>query len=360
MAIAENEKNVTAKLTRRELLQKSLKLFCGLGLGVLFTETKQNKNHLVSASTKRAEIQAQNSVYLPIILNEKDYYPEVPINGVSYSPYRDGQDPDWGPYPSLDEIRQDIDILNSTILCPYFNQGLVNEIRTYGPDHNGEKIPQLILEKSSSIKVNAGCWLGNDLDVNERMIAALVEEAKRFPNVTAVTVGNETQQFQTLPEQRLIDYIRRVKSQIPQGVKVTTGDTWYPWLTQPNLAAESDFILAHFFPYWEPNPVPANEAVNFIKEKFHLLQSAYPSKKIIIGEAGWPSAGEARGGAIPSLQNHNLFLAEFVSWATSEGVSFYLFEAFDENWKKKYEGEVGGHWGIYNSDRTRKSYCQPL
>lgn len=360
MTNAEIEKNVTAKLTRREIMQKSLKVLCGLGLGLLFTEPKRNNNHLVSASTKRAETQAQNSVYLPIVLNEKDSHPEVPVNGVCYGPYRDGQDPDWGPYPSLEEIRQDIDILNSTILCPYFNQGLVKEIRTYGSDHNGEKIPQLILEKGSSLKVNAGCWLGNDLGVNERLVVALVEEAKRFPNVNAVTVGNETQQFQTLPEQKLIEYIRRVKSQIPQGVKVTTGDTWYRWLTQPNLVAEVDFIFAHFFPYWEPNPIPVNEAVSFIKEKFHLLQSTYPSKKIVIGEAGWPSDGEARGGAIPSLQNHNRFLTEFVFWAKEERVSFYLFEAFDENWKKKYEGEVGGHWGIYDSNRNRKSYCQPL
>lgn len=350
MATTEIEKITTAKLTRRELLRNAFNLSCSLGLGLLFREPKRDP-----------EITPQYSVYLPIVLNKEAYHPEVPVNGVGYSPYRDGQDPDWGPYPSLDEIRQDIDILNSTILCPYFNQGLVKEIRTYGSDHNAEKIPQLILEKGSSLKVNAGCWLGNDLGVNERLVVALVEEAKRFPNVTAVTVGNETQQFQTLPEQKLIEYIRRVKSQIPQSVKVTTGDTWYPWLTQPNLAAEVDFILAHFFPYWEPNPVPANEAVNFIKEKYHLLQRTYPSKKIVIGEAGWPSAGEARGTAIPSLRNHNLFLAEFVYWACEEeGVSFYLFEAFDENWKKKYEGEVGGHWGIYNSNRTRKSYCQPL
>ncbi|MCX6792094.1 MAG: glycosyl hydrolase family 17 protein [Candidatus Gottesmanbacteria bacterium] len=345
MVTAETEKNTTAKVTRRDFLKFAAYLPGGLALVSIF-----RKLNLI-----KPEAAAQYSVYLPIVSNGEILNPEVSVLGIGYSPYRDGQNPDWGPYPSVDDIREDIGILDSTILCPHVKQEPITEIRTYGSDHNAEKIPQLILEKGSSLKINAGCWLGNDLDVNEKMIVALVEEANNFPNVTAVTVGNETQQFQTIPEQKLIEYIRRVKSQIPQNVKVTTGDTWYSWLTHPNIAAEVDFIFAHFFPYWEPTPVPVNEAVSFIKEKYHLLQRTYPSKKIVIGETGWPSAGEPRETAIPSLQNQNQFLSEFVSWATTEGVSFYFFEAFDEKWKEKYEGEVGAHWGIYGSNRIRKS-----
>jgi len=353
MAGTERQETISSKLTRREMLR----LFGGAGLGLFFSSPEKNQKPF--PTNQKTDILAQNIVYLPVVLNESYTSFENPVSGICYSPYRDGQNPDSGPYPSLEEISQDIDILNSTVFCPYYNQGPVNEIRTYGSDHGLEEIPRIILEKGSPLKINAGCWLGSNLRTNDQLIASLIEEANQFPNVTSVTVGNETQKFQTFPEEKLIEYINRVKSQIPQKVKVTSGDTWFAWLTHPALAAKVDFIQAHFFPYWEPNPIPVNEAVNFIKEKYSLLQRTYPDKKIVIGEAGWPSGGDARGPAVPSLQNHDQFLIEFVLWAIRERVSFYLFEAFDEKWKKKNEGEVGGYWGIYNSDRTRKSFCQP-
>ncbi|MHB1356919.1 MAG: glycoside hydrolase family 17 protein [Anaerolineae bacterium] len=340
--------------TRRHILQNSLKVLCGTGLSLLAMGFTQNRCQTVAGVT-RTNGDPTYTTMLPIVLNQ-----QIPITGVSYSPYRDGQSPDTGPYPTLDEIRQDIGILSTTLLCPYHSQGAINEVRTYGSDHNFEKIPELILEQGSSVKVNAGCWLGSNLDVNETLLAALITEANQNVNVVRVTVGNETQQFGTITEQRLIEYMQRVKSQVPQRVRVTTGDTWYRWLVQPNLAAAADFIQAHIFPYWEPTAVPISGALDFVKEKYQLLVDTYPGKEVVIGETGWSSAGETRGGAVPSLQNHNRYLTEFVAWAQEARISYYLFEAFDESWKTKNEGEVGGHWGIYYSNRTRKSTCQPL
>jgi exo-beta-1,3-glucanase (GH17 family) len=307
--------------------------------------------------------QAQNDqpvVYLPVVSNGVAPESDPVFAGIGYSPFRDGQNPDSGPYPTLEQIGQDLDILSSLVLCPYFNQGDVTHIRTYGADHNLEKIPQVIQEKGSPLWVNAGCWLSGNLGANETSLTALIDEANRFANVTTVTVGNETQPSPLLTEQILIEYIHRVKNQIPQEVQVTTGETWYRWLHQPNLAANVDFILAHIYPYWETPPIAVEEAVAFLAGKYHELQNAYPDKKIVIGETGWPSAGEKRMSAVPSLINHNRYLADFVSWAKQEKVSYYLFEAFDENWKKKYEGEVGAHWGIFDAERQRKTTCQPL
>lgn len=272
-------------------------------------------------------------------------YPAPPIRGLCYSSYRDGQNPNWGPYPSEEEIREDLTILAS---C-------TETIRTYGSDHNIENIPRYIFELGLNMKVNAGCWLGTDTTVNNTLMNNLITEANTYSNVVSVNVGNETQQFGTLSENSLISYITSAKQNIRNGVSVTTGETWYQWATRPNLASSVDYILPHFFPYWEqPNPIPIEGAVSFIRDKYNLLKSLYPNKKIVVGEIGWPSAGEIRGGAIPSLENQRRFINELLTWSNQENINLYYFEAFDEAWKKQYEDEVGEHWGIYNSDRTLK------
>lgn len=283
----------------------------------------------------------EHRVYLPIISTNNN---GINIKGLCYSPYRDGQDPDWGPYPTEEDIKKDIDTL----------EPIVGYLRTYGTDHNLENIPRYVLEKGSGIKVNAGCWLGSNLETNDILINNLISEVNNFSNVFSVTVGNETQQFGTISEDQLINYINRVKQTVPANISVTTGDTWYSWTQHPRLVSNVDYIFAHFFPYWEPNPVPIDSAVGFIENKYRLLQSLYPGKKVVIGEAGWPSDGQIRGEAVPSLENQRRFINEFLNWTVRNNVDFYFFDAFDENWKTKYEGEVGKHWGLYNSNRTAK------
>lgn len=315
------------KLSRKEFIQSSI--FFGLGLGLAFFQ----KN------SARAEDAPQESfqVFLPMISNE---HPQ--LRGLSYSPYRDGQNPDWGPYPNENQIKMDIGILDR----------ITEYIRTYGSDRGFDNIPRLITDIGSTIKVNAGCYLGTDYGMNDDLVAKLIAEVNQFPNVISATVGNETQQFSTIPEADLINYIAHTKQQIRPGVTVTTGETWYAWAQHPSLVNAVDYVSCHIFPYWEA--VPLNNAVAFVQEKYELLRSLYPTKHIVIGETGWPSAGDAIGGAIPSLENQRQYINEFLAWAIHNKVDFYMFEGFDEAWKKRYEGEVGGHWGIFNSDRTPK------
>lgn len=322
------------KLTRREFLWPTGIAF-GLGLIYLlgFRESK--------SAASPSKVPPYN-VHIPLIY--KNYQELPPIKGLCYSPYRDGQNPNWGPYPSEGDIKADIDIMNP----------IVSHIKTYGSDHNLENIPRFVQEKGSNIKVNAGCWLGSDLAVNDSLLNNLVSEVNQSTNVISATVGNETQQFSTVAEGKLISYLNRVRQQIRSGVRVTTSDTWFAWTQHPALVGAVDYISAHFFPYWEPSPVPIEGAVSFVREKYNLLRSIYPGKKIVIGETGWPSNGATRGGAVPSLENQRRFINELVTWTNQEKVDFYLFGAFDENWKAQYEGEVGRHWGIYYSNRTPK------
>lgn len=312
-----------------EVIKKGGIGLVGLGLGGSF---------LYRWLRPSAASEVPYKVYLPLIPKEGETPPSRK-RGLYYGPYRDGQDPDWGPHPTEENFREDMPILAF----------VGNAIRTYGTENNLDKISK-VAQESTDLKINVGAWIGRDWAVNERQITNLITIAQTYKNVDSVTVGSEVMLRGDLTENELVDYISRVKGEVYQ--PVTTGETWWEWLHHEQLAAEVDFLFVHFFPYWEG--ISLNQAVPFIKEKYQEIKLKYPQKTVVIGETGWPSAGEVKGGAVPSLENQKRFIEEFLAWTQEGDIDFYYFEAFDENWKKKYEGEVGGHWGIYNSDRTPK------
>lgn len=330
-----HETGENTRLNRREFLR--LSLWGGAAVGLSFSNLDKK---LTAASPTTDVANSQYNVNLPIV--EKNYTPPEQIRGLCYGPYRDGQNPNWGPYPSEAQMKEDIAILTQ----------ITDWVRTYGSDHLIDQVPRYITEKGSEIKVDAGCWLGDNSSVNQTSINNVINEANNNSNVFSVTVGNETQTFNTFSEEQLIYWINLVKQNVPSGVMVTTGETWYQWSKRPGLVNAVDHIFAHFHPYWEG--ILIDNAVPFIQEKYNYLRSLYPDKKTVIGETNWPSAGDIRGGAIPNVENQRRFIDEFVTWARQNSIDFYLFEAFDEKWKTMNEGEVGAHWGVYNSDRTSK------
>jgi exo-beta-1,3-glucanase (GH17 family) len=310
------------KLTRREFIQAFFVSFFGAGL----------------AYNKTAQATKKYDVYLPMIANSS----RTGIKGLCYGPYREGQDPNTGPHPSEREIKEDVDILGN----------ISETIRTYGSNYGLENIPRYIQQKGIDININAGSWLGQDNVANNDSIANLITETKQYPNINSVTVGHETQSFNLITENELINYINHVKQNVHPGVTVTTGETWYEWTRRPALANSVDYISADFFPYWDA--VRIENAINFIDEKYKYLQYLYPEKRIVIGEAGWPSSGEAYEGVIPSIENQKRFVEELVVWANKNQNDIYLLEAFDQPYKEKSYGTVAGSSGIYYSNRNPK------
>src|SRR5262249_55333686 len=145
---------------------------------------------------------------------------------------------------------------------------------------------------------------------NEREIQQAIALAKRYSNVNAVVVGNETILRDDMKVDDLIGIIKRVKRQVP--VPVTTGETFDVWLglytpktgesvneirdkrnkradDASKLAANVDYIAAHILPYW--GGVPAHQAVDSTITTYDDLRRTYPGKRIVIAEFGWPSAG---------------------------------------------------------------------
>src|SRR5215813_10649446 len=185
---------------------------------------------------------------------------EAPLASISYSPYTRSQHPDYGDRPTPEQIRADLKILS-----PY-TQAIRAEF---------------------GLKVTLGIWIDKNEARNEREIQAAIALARRYSNINAIVVGNETTLRAEKSIDELIRLVQRVKRQSP--VPVTTGEIWTVWIEHPELASAVDFIAAHILPYWDG--FTTTQAVDKTIEFYTKLRQAHPGKRIVIAEFGWPSAG---------------------------------------------------------------------
>ena len=205
------------------------------------------------------------------------------------------------------------------------------------------------------MKVLLGVWIGWKDDKNQAEIAAAVDLANRFPQtVAAVIVGNEVLLRREQPPERLAALIRRVRAAVPPMVEVTYADVWEFWLKHPEIAAAVDFVTIHTLPYWEDDPVGIAAAVPHVVAIVDAVKQSFPGKRLLVGEAGWPSAGRMREGALPGRVNQARFVRELIVAAEEAGIGLNLIEAFDQPWKRRLEGTVGGHWGLFGENRMAK------
>src|SRR3954469_5152801 len=259
------------------------------------------------------------------------------LASVSYSPYARAQHPDFGDRPTADQIRADLKILSS----------FTRSIRTYSSTGGVELVPGIAAE--FGLKVTVGIWIDKDEARNEREIQSGLALAKRYSNVNALVVGNETTLRAEKSVDELIKIIQRVKRQSP--VPVTTGEIWTVWLDHSELASAVDFIAAHILPYWEGTPV--SQVVDKTIASYDKLRRAHPGKRIVIAEFGWPSAGYNMHDADPGRTEQALVIRDFVTRADAYGIDYNIIEAFDQPWKTN-EGGVGAYWGLFDASRQAK------
>jgi exo-beta-1,3-glucanase (GH17 family) len=285
-------------------------------------------------------------------------------NGLVYGPFRDGQGPDAGIYPTLSQIDEDLRFLAQT----------TRRIRIYQSKGPFGAIPRLA--ERIGVRVTQGVNLGRNHEENEEEIAAAVELA-HARLIEEIVVGNEVLTGSLLSKEELIAYIRRVRREVPSFVPVGTAETWDKWSSNLDLVHEVDFVVAHFYPFWERHPLEG--ASSSFLERYRALQrevqqvSPWRNLRVVVGETGWPSGGEPLfEGVVPGPQNQRTFTEELVQVACANAIPFYLFEAFDEEWKWREGGSgtadartlpydrtfsgkwVGSSWGLFRSNGLLK------
>jgi exo-beta-1,3-glucanase (GH17 family) len=293
---------------------------------------------------------------------------------ICYSGYRHGQNPGEKLYPSRNEIREDL-----LILQPHFRL-----LRLYDSSPHAERVLEVIRRDGLDFKImlgshlgaemnNFGCpWGGtyteeqleNSISENDAEIGRLIVLARQNEDIVfSVAVGNEatvdwTDHF--VPVHRMIEHVRRVKQSVKQ--PVTFCENYVPWQYKlRDLVPELDFISVHTYPVWEFKHI--HEAMDYTRENYESVARLYPDKPVIISEAGWATNSNGRG-----IQPHNtsqdlqnIYVRDLMQWSEKAGILTFVFEAFDEPWKGSPDPmEPEKHWGLYTVDRQPKRVIREL
>ena len=290
--------------------------------------------------------------------------------GICYSGYREDQSPDAGIFPSKGQILEDLRILARTW----------RHLRLYDSGRHAELVLEVIAQHDLDFEIMLGAYITAEASnpenpwgggqYSDEALAANVEAnlaevdrcialAQRYPAlVTSLSAGNEATVSWTdhlVPVERVIHYVRRMRA---AGVHqpITFCENHVPWMEalEP-LVRELDFISVHTYPVWEYRSI--DEALAVTAGDVARIQAKYPSKRVVITEAGWTTRSNGRGiepgNASDELQAR--YVGELARWAAENRVFTYLFEAFDEPWKGSPDpGEPEKHWGLFTVDRRPK------
>jgi exo-beta-1,3-glucanase (GH17 family) len=267
------------------------------------------------------------------------------VQGMAFSPFQAHQDPVVQVLPSEQQIDADLRLLSDK----------VNAVRTYSTLKSLGRVPEIAARHR--LKVALGAWLDRRLQTNELEVQAAIELANSNVNVIRLVIGNEAILRGDLTVAQLSQQLDRVREAVSQ--PVSTAEPWHVWLKHPELVEHVDYLAVHLLPYWEG--VDVERAIDYISTSVAQLKRAYPGKPIVLAEVGWPSDGRTRASAVASTSNQAMFLRRFLDRARHEGYIYYLMEAFDQPWKRRYEGAVGAYWGIYDVYRQPKfAFVEPI
>ena len=259
------------------------------------------------------------------------------IHGICFSVYDENQKPG-------DDISDQQILKKLEIIKPH-----VKWIRTFSCSDENMRIP--ILAKELGFKTLVGAWLGKDLDKNQIEVEKLIELCNN-DYIDVAAVGNEVMYRKDLSEEKLIEYIKYVKSKIKTKVPVGYVDAYYEFSSRPSITDACDVILTNCYPYWEGCNI--DYSLIYMKQMFYHARDVANGKRVIITETGWPSKGSSLRGADPSNKNFLKYFINAQKWSYEEEIEMFYFSSFDESWKINSEGDVGAFWGIWDSDTKSK------
>lgn len=258
---------------------------------------------------------------------------------VSYSPFHRG---DINPFNytasvSPQHIESDLRLLQSRTQC----------VRTYGLTQGLDGV--VAVAQRLGMRVSLGVWISRDQAQNQAQLRRGIELAHQYPGtVERLIVGNEVLLRRELSPLQLGQLLDQARQASP--VPVTYADVWEFWIRHAQLSQHVDAITVHILPYWEDQPVAVADAVNHVVLIAAQVQRHFAGKPVWVGETGWPAAGRQRDGAVPGRVEQAQFVRELLALNVSGStrLDYNFIEAFDQPWKRSFEGAMGGYWGLFD------------
>lgn len=261
-----------------------------------------------------------------------------PLPCVSYAPFRrPGINPfNHAAVVTPAQIEEDLRLLKTITNC----------VRTYGLGQGLDALPAVATRLGMRVKL--GAWLTRDAAHNQRELARALALAHEFKGtVELLIVGNEVLLRRELLPAELARYLAHARQHSP--VPVTYADVWEFWLRHAALAAEVDVVTVHILPYWEDQPVAVRDAVAHLRAVDAQVRARFAGKPVWVGETGWPAAGRQRAGAVPGRVEQARFVRELLVDSAAAPLDYNFIEAFDQPWKRAFEGAMGGYWGWFDA-----------
>lgn len=287
---------------------------------------------------------------------------------ICYSGYRNGQSPITKSYPTYDQVKEDLLLLQKDF----------DYIRMYDASKHAKTACEVITKENLDLKVmlgmdllgeisNPNCSWGGQYSVeqiakhieyNQSQLHKLINLANEYQDIVyAVSAGNES-----VPEWnenlvspgRVLYFVEELKKYTNS--PVTYCDNYVYWTNKLVEVAEAvDFISVHSYPVWVGKHI--KEAVDVCKQEHKLIQDLYPDKSVIITETGWPtrSNNQEISNDAANQVNQLYYYDQIQKWSVENEITCFFFEAFDEFWKGSHKvDEPEKHWGFYFTDRTPK------
>ncbi|POM80592.1 Putative Glycosyl hydrolase family 17 protein [Phytophthora palmivora] len=248
---------------------------------------------------------------------------------------------------------------------------VTKSVRFYGLgdcDQSTMAVPAAI---NAGLSVSLGVWVNDDEAVFEseftKLQTLLKDHSTIFSqgNIVSIHVGSEAIYRKEVTAAKNIEYLQRVKALLTayglESVPVTIAEIGDVYLAHPELTDAVDFVEANGFPFWER--INIQNAVNYLKSRMTPLfqQALARDKKVVIGETGWASGGSSPRASFASPSNAATYFRGFYNWAIEQGIEFYYFEGFDEEWKiAATDDTVEGYFGLFHADGTLKTEIADL
>ncbi|KAJ1664864.1 glycoside hydrolase 3 protein [Coemansia sp. RSA 1813] len=266
------------------------------------------------------------------------------FNALSYNP----KQIKTGDCPTVDSVTDDLKVLEQ----------FTNQVRIYSVNDCNQGEPVLRAMENTDWKIQLGLWVNQDdtvyqADKKELLRLAGVFDFKK--QVSSVIVGNEAIYRKEQTQAQIADKVKDVKAALAkiglESIPVTTSETW-PSIDK-TLVDAVDYVNMHAFPFWEG--VPIEDAQDKMFEHIYDIQKIAGTKRVVVGETGWPSDGGNFEQSAPTLKNEQQYMKEFICRANLEKIEYVWFSAFDEAWKPTTNAsDVEAHWGILDGNKKPK------